>query len=493
MLPERDVISKVLACKDVPVVPAIAIQVLEIAQNPEAGAGEVARTMGHDPVLAAQVIKAANRLVPQEIADLQRAVAMLGTRSVSALALAVSLGSALNAKRAAGEALKTVWRRSLYSALGIRLILEQGREPAAHEAFLSGLLQDVGMLGMLTALGQDYADFVASVADHEDLAAAEREALGTDHAEVGAAMARAWSLPSRLAASIAAHHNPSLDDEAVLRLVRWNRTARAVANVLLGSDTEAATLAARDLLDQHFGFSTETIQGVLSALAAQAEEMAELFDVEVASAENMQSLLTQVQEVLMQVTIDAEVEARDLRSANRELTEAASRDRLTGLHNRAGLETLRDECQSPAAQAGAGLAVLFLDADHFKSINDTYGHATGDEVLVEIARRVVARCGDENAFRFGGEEFVCVVPGCDRDQAADLAESIRTAIGGQAIDTRSGAIPVTVTVGVATADGAHAGASLDELISAADKALYEGKEAGRNRVCLAPVEMPAET
>jgi diguanylate cyclase (GGDEF)-like protein len=160
-------------------------------------------------------------------------------------------------------------------------------------------------------------------------------------------------------------------------------------------------------------------------------------------------------------------------------------DELTGLYNRRYFdETLRRELFR-AERMRASLAVVMIDLDHFKSMNDTYGHEAGDLVL-----RTVGRCLREGvrrsdiACRYGGEELVLVLPECDAAAARACAETLRTTVAALALDHGGAALPqVTASFGVALwpahAEDAHA------LVQAADRALYAAKHEGRNRVCMA--------
>ena len=129
------------------------------------------------------------------------------------------------------------------------------------------------------------------------------------------------------------------------------------------------------------------------------------------------------------------------------------------------------------------LALLMLDIDHFKKINDTYGHAAGDLVLVQLADvlRSVLRAADLCG-RFGGEEFVCLLPETSVSEALILAERLRARLVEQAVCSEAGAILFTVSIGVSVAMPEDI--SIDQLIHRADMALYEAKKSGRNRICL---------
>jgi two-component system cell cycle response regulator len=130
------------------------------------------------------------------------------------------------------------------------------------------------------------------------------------------------------------------------------------------------------------------------------------------------------------------------------------------------------------------VSFVLLDVDRFKSVNDTYGHATGDEVLKHVARVVDgARRDVDLAARYGGEEFAILLPGADAAGAAAVAERVRAALESQPVELGHGrTLGVTASLGVA-GRGRHAG--VDAILDAADRALYEAKERGRNRVVTA--------
>jgi diguanylate cyclase (GGDEF)-like protein len=163
-----------------------------------------------------------------------------------------------------------------------------------------------------------------------------------------------------------------------------------------------------------------------------------------------------------------------------QLIEHAKIDPLTGLANRRGLmERLQQEWARVQRHGGA-LSFIMGDVDHFKRINDTHGHAVGDQALREVADAIVGRCRETDLpSRYGGEEFAIVVPGEAVSAAVRLAERCRQAVEAVRLSTRSEALRMTASFGVADSTGV---ASPDALIQQADKALYRAKNAGRNRV-----------
>ncbi len=172
----------------------------------------------------------------------------------------------------------------------------------------------------------------------------------------------------------------------------------------------------------------------------------------------------------------------ELLRAREALREQATHDSLTGLLNRACiLDTLNSEL-ARAARESQPLAVLLVDLDRFKQINDTHGHLAGDAVLRDAARRMKGAVRRYDAVgRYGGEEFLIVLPGCSLSDASAQAERIRQAVGAEPFRTAGGALPATCSIGVACR---HAPSPSDagNLVRESDLALYRAKDAGRNRV-----------
>jgi diguanylate cyclase (GGDEF)-like protein len=168
-----------------------------------------------------------------------------------------------------------------------------------------------------------------------------------------------------------------------------------------------------------------------------------------------------------------------------QLEQLSVTDELTGLFNRRYLIGRGEEQASQGVAHQSGLAVLLIDADRFKAINDQWGHAVGDSVLRQLAGRLAAGIrGTDILARYGGEEFAVLLPGTDAAGARRIAERIRQAVAHEPVQTDSVQIPVTVSVGMAVL---MPGESFESLIGRADHALYDAKGAGRNRISVAGV------
>ena len=180
-----------------------------------------------------------------------------------------------------------------------------------------------------------------------------------------------------------------------------------------------------------------------------------------------------------------------LEAANRILQTLAQEDGLTGLSNRRRFDELLDDEFRRARRQSLPLSVLLLDADHFKTYNDHYGHLAGDECLRQISgviEGVLRRPGD-HAARYGGEEFVVLLPATDATGALAVAEQLRQAVSALAIEhPGSPERIVTVSIGVSTLAPSSTAEQPDQLIAAADQALYRAKAEGRNRVVADAIE-----
>ncbi len=184
----------------------------------------------------------------------------------------------------------------------------------------------------------------------------------------------------------------------------------------------------------------------------------------------------------MQVRVRA---GRRICDLEQELRIKATHDALTGIYNRGAIIEILQKEIARHERDKSWVSIIFADLDHFKRINDEYGHLAGDAVLLEAARLMSTKLRPYDALgRYGGEEFMIVLPACDANGALVIAERIRASVADQPIATDFGMIASSLSIGVAAIDGATM-LPLSGLIHLADNALYYAKSHGRNRVELA--------
>jgi diguanylate cyclase (GGDEF)-like protein len=201
-------------------------------------------------------------------------------------------------------------------------------------------------------------------------------------------------------------------------------------------------------------------------------------------------LLAAAQERLAEMALDAQMNAERLTAQNKSLQRQNELDPLTGVGNKRSLQMAATRHFSEAQRDEKPIAILFLDLDFFKQINDTLGHLAGDVVLKEAARRLKATLGQRGElFRFGGEEFAAIMPGVDLKKAEAIAEMLRVVLNSTPIDlseakAAKSQVRITTSVGVAAYDRSTREAirEPEQLINAADQAVYAAKKAGRDCV-----------
>jgi diguanylate cyclase (GGDEF)-like protein len=173
-----------------------------------------------------------------------------------------------------------------------------------------------------------------------------------------------------------------------------------------------------------------------------------------------------------------------MEAARRSLEYAASHDPLTGTLNRTGLAACLGGHVAASCARGTPPALLVVDLDHFKQVNDTFGHGGGDVVLREAAERIVRAVRPTDAVgRMGGEEFMVILPGCSPEAAEIVGERVRAAVASRPFHVDERPLAVTCSVGAASGVGTEA---TESLTARADAAMYLAKQSGRNRVCGAP-------
>ena len=178
----------------------------------------------------------------------------------------------------------------------------------------------------------------------------------------------------------------------------------------------------------------------------------------------------------------------NLAASNRELEMKAQIDVLTRIWNRGAIQEIAARELEHAQALPSRTAIAILDLDHFKQINDTHGHAAGDEVLRVVSQRLRAAIRPTDAVgRYGGEEFLVVLPQIARESLLQVCERIRCAIAREPVVVGGVAIPITCSLGAVLSGG---GASVEALVAAADGALYTAKRAGRDRAMVAPDVRP---
>jgi diguanylate cyclase (GGDEF)-like protein len=491
---DESVIQRVLSSTRLPTLPAVAMRVIELSAKPDVSLREIADTIQNDQALAAKVLKTVNSSyygLSRRCSTISQAMVALGLTTVKTVALGFSLIQAMGRDNEDGFDYQAYWRRCLLGATGASAAADAASLDDAEEVFLAGLLMDVGTLAMQRELGDEYAAAIFDLdGGHDGMLRAERERFGVDHAEIGARLAESWKLPPALVDPIRYHGNPEGADQEFARTSRCVALGALAADVMIASGDPTRLDEFRAKAKEWLGLDTHRADDLLHTIEKDAREQASLFRVDMGDLPSAGELLAAAQERLAEMALDAQMNAERLTAQNKSLQRQNELDPLTGVGNKRSLQMAATRHFSEAQRDEKPIAILFLDLDFFKQINDTLGHLAGDVVLKEAARRLKATLGQRGElFRFGGEEFAAIMPGVDLKKAEAIAEMLRVVLNSTPIDlseakAAKSQVRITTSVGVAAYDRSTREAirEPEQLINAADQAVYAAKKAGRDCV-----------
>ena len=492
---QQQLIERIKACPNLPSLPTIAVQILDLAAKPEIDITEIARIISKDPALSGKILRTVNSSFygrSQHVSTVSHALVILGLQSVKTLVLGFSLVTTLTKSKAKGFKHLTYWRHSIYSATAARTIAAKIGVVQQEEAFLSALLMDIGMLVLDQVVGEPYAEICSSVRTHADLAAAETAALGMNHAEVGAMLAEQWKLPPVLTMPIKHHHAPEqVEDAALRKVVDVVYASSRAADVFADEQAAMAIADVRTVLQGRNGLTAADADALLAEIGKKTKEVASLFEINIGTNADFDAILRKANEALVELTLRSQQQASTLEQQNQKLQRQATTDVLTGLANRARFDQFLAEAFATSLSSGKPLALLLMDVDKFKSINDRFGHPTGDKVLAALGALMAKAAREQDlAARYGGEELCLILPDTTRAKATQVAETIRRALAAHPLKVGlSSPLPVTASIGVAVVEPPNSPLRAPaHLLKAADLAVYAAKHGGRN--CVKVFTMP---
>jgi diguanylate cyclase (GGDEF)-like protein len=346
------------------------------------------------------------------------------------------------------------------------------------------------------ALDRAIPDLYSGLGEAQGRAAAlierEKERLGVDHAAVSGWLLERWQFPERTQQVVAASHEPERfpKNSANAVFARCVALSGMIAELFLDTGGARGFGDVARCAETYFEIDKEGFGELLTDVGKMIPDAERIFETEILSQARSEEILEEAREALMLRNLQAlqavdqlKTSAESLEKRTQRLEESNKRDPLTNLFNRSYLDHyLKDAFQS-SDKANEPLSVAFADLDKFKSVNDTYGHAMGDQILVTTANILKANVrGADVVARYGGEEFVLVFPHTEYALLKTICERIVRAFRETRHDvgTRRD-LGVTISIGMATHNDGRRFRSAEELLKAADKALYTAKLQGRNR------------
>ncbi len=492
MMPELENNLKKLI--NFPTPAGVAAHIIALARDPDIEMGDVAKAVSLDPALTTKVLRIANSPLyaqRRKSENLRQALVVLGLNATLTLALSFTLVRSLKSNKGHGLDYPFYWRRVLIAATAARALGEALHQHAAEELFLAGLLQDVGMLALDSAVPDLYRTETALQHDHVAVAELERKRVKADHAEIGGWLMQTWNLPERLCHAISSSHrvDPRRASDPAEEFDRCVALSGHVADLFVLEEKSRPFTETAQAVERSTGIDRHVLGEVIGKVAALLPDAEKLFEIELNGAVQPDAIVEQAREILMLRNLHALREVNNLKASaalaqSRTLPagDARMRDALTGVYTRAALEQHLQREFEHAKEHSWPLTLAIADLDNFRAINEAFGRQSGDRILEATAKILRGNTRDTDmTARYGGEEFALVFPATDAATGKIICARIVEAFQRARHDVGIATPTVTISLGCATFDSLAPFKSVAELLHAAESALQAAKLQGRNR------------
>lgn len=493
MTPELE--KKLQSCPSLPSPTTVAIQIINLANEPEIDLHIFIRILNCDPALASKIVRIANSpLYPycKKVESLHQAVLVLGLNATISLALSFSLMKSLQTSRGTGLDYGLYWKRALLAGTACRVLGTAGGLVEIEELYLSSLMQDLGMLALDQVFPDLYTPPDLDQTSHAGIISHEYQHLGVNHAAVGSWLLTQWNFPDRLRLAVAGSDDPSRipqgDERA--KFVHCVSLSGKIAEIFLRDSQGAYLQSVKEEAYASLNLTPMALMEVLKTTQGLLPETEKIFQTELQTWTEPQAILEKARESLLLRSLQTLKEVQELQQNNaameakfHNLEEIHRHDPLTGVLARAYLDKYLEASFEQALANEECLTLVFGDLDKFKSVNDTYGHQAGDVVLQSTAHLLQSLLRTTDSVgRYGGEEFVLILPKASSTTAVMVCERILSAFRNtrHALD-QDQHITVTISLGIATHTPEHPYPTVTELLRVADEAVYFSKTQGGNR------------
>ncbi len=492
---DQQLLDKVLACPTLPSLPAVALRVIELTNNPNVSIDELAEAIRFDQALSARILRTVNSSyygLRERCTTIHKALLLLGMRPVKSLVLGFSLVDAVDEDNAySGFNYRDYWRRALYAAIGAREIARLAGVADPDEAFLAGMLQDVGMIALHEALGEVYDSVLAETGgDHARLCRSELEHFEIQHPDVGAMLAEAWNFPTELTVPIRFHERPTAAPGHAANMTRCVALGGAVHDALTEDDPTPALRRLYTRCKQWFNVTPSAVDDVIKTVADSSKDVARVFHLDTGARADATRILAAAEQQLVDLsrsdpraTYAGEELAKTFSGAN-------EYDPLTGAIGPAGFDQAVRAAFGHARQGEMALTVVQVMVDRFEELAGAHGDVARDELTIGMAAIL-----HQHFEPLGGVVcrptptlFSVVLPGTARPAALAACDNfrahLRESVGRWMPETPALHDAVTASIGIATLDRHSAGdfSTPDDLVAGATQALRTAVATGGDAV-----------
>lgn len=484
--------------------PAIAVQILQTVQNDNADLKKLVEIISADPALTVKMLKIANSSfysLKNDVTSIDRALSVLGTNVIKNIALSFVIATDFRGENEveSGFDFDDYWRRSVTAAVAAELLANRLNQHD-DDIFVTALLHDIGMLIIFLNDRETYGQIfrVARFSEFSFIEL-EQQKYNFNHQQVGALLIKKWGLPDKISIPIGHHHHPEEAPEEQQKTAKVLQFSDRLSSIYNDPNSGEKVRELQELLEKDFQLEATDIRSLLDEVATKSVEILTMFEIEPGAMKPYSQMLQEANEELGRLNLSYEQlvielkEAKDkseqlsseLKVANNRLNSLVYIDALTDLYNhRYFHESLNNELLR-AQRYNSVISLIIFDIDHFKKVNDSYGHPAGDKVLSNIATTIknTVRPSDIVA-RYGGEEFAVILPETDFTGVKVFAARLRRCVEGVTTQAGNHQIKVTISVGGTTFYPDKHICDKNLLFKIADQALYMAKETGRNRITI---------
>lgn len=525
--------------------PSVVVEVLDLTNNPRVDIPALKDCIETDPALTSKVLRVVNSSLfglSKEVSDLNQALALLGVKPLKLLVLGFSLPDGLFAELA-GEVLRSYWERTLTKAVAAREIAETLIHAPADEAFIAGLLQDLGSLVLMQNVGEPYIRFArVAVSEGHDLLDLEQQSMGFNHTQLTARLLDQWGLPAQFSEAVAVHvySEDDLDNQArSSKLGQVLHLAELLTDLLTGQQ-ETAWPALLHFGQVYRGITEAQWNQLIGNLRPKVEQLADVLSLELPDGLGYDEVLRAAHNRLVDAATDAAGELTKLASRGRNVTDVATTEQMrivsaavAAIARRASEASVPVPARAPANPAaryasvvargglshhsgGVGLAdpqtlatsddpalwgwlragvtaarqarlplsLLLVEIDRYAEVVFQHG-LDGAKHLVERIHKVCSQVDHPHATALQIREarFAIVLVDCDRREVARLGrELVRVVQRLAPAGVGEDAPEVTVSVGAATVSVPPKNFEPQRLVDAADRCLYGARTSGGDSV-----------
>ncbi len=496
------IIMPILTTKDInlPSPPAIALRILEAVKKNDASFLDLARIIEVDPALTAKILMVANSSfysMASQINTIEKALSVLGLNVTKNIALSFVIAKEMAFPVDGGFDFNYFWKHAVTGAVSAELLAAK-LSYRNEDLFVSALLQDIGVLILYLCRPDEYQQVLDEKrVSGRSILAIEQRVFGFNHQEVGAELLLEWGLPESFIETVRHHHGSGACPEKLRMQIDLLRWSSMLTSIYFGLRSVEKVQQLKAEICPRYKIKEEDIDLLIDEVAEKSVEILSFFEIDPGDMKPFSIFLQDVNEELRRINLSyeqvvmqakqarqkAEELATELLEANIKLREMAFRDGLTGLYNYRFFQELMDRELSLCLRHHLGLSLMLFDIDHFKDVNDTYGHPVGDQVLRNLAQLVQSsvRVSDIVA-RYGGEEFAVILPSTDLTGSKVFATRLRRLVEEMETVVNGTSIRITISIGLTSYDLTQKSLDKTTMIKTADSALYKAKHNGRNRV-----------